>query len=164
MAGRAREGDLLQGRGVALGANVLDCCIASLRWWTLSVMRVAQEVGAVKPTKIGRWGEDLVARILGYTRVPFSGSVWPHKQDLVSERRASSDGHAVDDIVVEKEIAQVKTTESEDFLEQWKALSKHARVEGAIPRWFDVVKAPNEAYIFERRLVRVIRLGVGGEY
>lgn len=119
----------------------------------------------MKRTDLGRWGEDIVARILGYTRVPYSGAVWPHKQDLAKTviRGINTGAGGIEKYPL-KYVAQVKTTEGEEFLTQWQDLERHAKVERAEPRWFDVVKTPNEAFIFERRLRRVVRLGVGGEY
>lgn len=109
-------------------------------------------------SRLGRWGEDLVAKYLGFKRQPFSGGAWPYREDLIRLKlRAFAPGHL-------KELAQVKTTASDSkFLEQWLQLAKNAAVEKAEPVWYDVIKTDWEAYVFERRLVRVVKLGVGGE-
>ncbi len=110
-------------------------------------------------SKLGRWGEDLVAKYLGLKRVRFSGADWPHKED-VGGFLARPSAPTV------KILGQVKTTVTDDqtgFLKSWLALAKNARAETAEPIWLEVYKTDWEAYIFEKRLVRVVRLGVGGK-
>lgn len=102
-------------------------------------------------SKLGRWGEEFVAKHLGFKRVPFSGSVWPYLEDLERTRRGN------------KELAQVKTTESDAFLVEWMKLCASANSAEARPRWFSVVRQPGAAYIFETTLVKEVILGIGGE-
>lgn len=104
----------------------------------------------MRRNELGRWGEDLVATALGFRRVKFSGSVWPWLEDLARTFRGR------------KELAQVKTTESEDWVSQWIALVQHAEAEDATARWFNVVKTHDAAYIFEVVLRKEITLGIGG--
>ena len=104
----------------------------------------------MKRNELGRWGEDLVAKHLGFRRVKFSGSVWPWLEDLVRTFRGR------------KELAQVKTTATEDFVNQWIALVQHAEAEDAKARWFTVVRTYGVAYIFEVVLRKEIILGIGG--
>ena len=99
---------------------------------------------------IGRWGENLVAKVLGYRRVPASGSRWPHKEDLTRMHSR------------QKELAQMKTTEGDAFLKHWLALERHANIEGAEPRWYDVVSHGGEVFVFERTLVYRANVGIGG--
>lgn len=100
---------------------------------------------------VGRWGEDLVARIFGYRRVPASGSRWPNKEDLVRMHSRK------------KELAQVKTSGARGFIDDWLALERHAGIEGAEPRWYDVVRHGGVVYVFERTLLAKRNVGLGGD-
>jgi hypothetical protein len=101
---------------------------------------------------------------MGYKRVPFSGGVWPYLEDLVRERIVSfkDKGGGGRETMKVRHLAQVKTTESDAFLKEWLKLEEHAQTENAVPHWYTVVKTPQQAYIFETRLAKVILLGIGG--
>jgi len=105
---------------------------------------------------LGRWGEDLVARLLNYVRVPLSGAKWPYVEDLFRER----DGI---ETFMKRSLAQVKTTQSQKFVERWALLEKRAEAEDAEPRWYEVYVGSQEVLIFEKRLVRRLNVGIGGE-
>lgn len=101
----------------------------------------------------------MAAKYLGLRRVPFSGADWPHREDLIGDRVRPSTPTL-------KVLGQVKTAATDDqtgFLKQWLELAKNARVESAEPIWIEIYKTDWEAYIFEMRLVRKVKLGVGGE-
>lgn len=101
---------------------------------------------------LGRIGEDLVAAVFGFKRVPLSGAQWPNKEDLVK-----NGAHGA------KYLAQVKTTRDRGKARAWEELVKNAAAEGAEPVFFDVVITPAKAYVFERVLVHEEDLvGIGG--
>jgi hypothetical protein len=63
-------------------------------------------------------------------------------------------------------MGQCKTTATDDqtgFLRQWLELAKDAKADNKEPVWVEVYRTPWEAYVFEKRLVKKIRLGIGGE-
>lgn len=105
-----------------------------------------------------------MAKHLKYKRVPYSGALWPHKQDLVKTIvRGVNTGEGGIEKWPAKYIAQVKTTESETFTREYDALLHYADVERAKPQWYYVVRTPNEALIFRLELVKSVKLGIGGD-
>lgn len=105
--------------------------------------------------RIGRLGEDLVCRLLGYRRQPVSGGKWPWKEDLVKDTPA---GDLAGKIM--REIAQVKTTTNVKMLEQYLDLIEYADAEGADATWYEVYLTPNRAWVFERKLIDISPLGL----
>lgn len=106
--------------------------------------------------KIGRWGEEMLASLWGLQRVPFSGGLWPHTDDLIGYPNVGS--------FPEKMLVQVKTTQADTFLQKYRQLVANARRQHAHPRWIEIIKTPQAAYIFERVLIQRVELGIGGDY
>lgn len=126
-----------------------------------------------RSSELGRWGEDLLCKILGYKRQPGSGSQWPKSQDLVREipglsrsqarRLAVQHGFGTEDAIY-REVAQVKATEAREFLDGYEKLVKYAEAERALPHWYIVVKTPQRAHIFEVVPIKEVLLGLGGDF
>ena len=104
----------------------------------------------MRPEKIGRVGEDIVAGLLGYRRQPASGARWPLKEDLVKIGPGDL-----------KNIAQVKTTTSLKMIEQFVELAEYAAVEEASASWYEVYLGPGRAWVFAKCLVDIVPLGAG---
>ena len=61
---------------------------------------------------------------------------------------------------IRRVVAQVKTTTSKKFLEQYDALLEHGLAEQADIRWFDVVLTSTQAFVFEKIFVSSVPLGI----
>lgn len=101
--------------------------------------------------RLGDFGEKVIVRAFPRMRLrqqPGSGNRWPRQEDLEGPRH----------------LVQVKTTRASDFLDAWLSLYGRAAAEGKNPKWYEIVITANEreAVIFERRMVKIVDLGVGG--
>lgn len=112
------------------------------------------------PERLGRFGEDLVARLFGYRRQPFSGGRWPFKEDLVREVGLPDFAGSREVVTMHGDLAQVKTTRGQTFVQEYQKLEAHALAEGREACWYEVVVTPREVYVFEKRLIHVEPLGV----
>jgi hypothetical protein len=105
-------------------------------------------------SELGVLGEKIVAALYGFERQPASGSRWPYKEDLIRFGHGKS----------LKELAQVKTSKSSEFIEKWDKLDKHAKAEEATSRWFQVYVTPDQrALVFEIVKLDEVDLGIGGD-
>lgn len=100
---------------------------------------------------LGQRGEKIVRAAFPEMKLhlqPASGARWPRKQDLEGPRH----------------VVQVKTTMRDKFLSDYLSLLGTATIEGKEPRWYEVHITANEreAVIVERRVVKIVDLGVGG--
>jgi len=100
---------------------------------------------------LGRFGEELVAKLTNMKRVRGSGARWPWKQDLWSDNT--------------KRLGQVKTSRSKAFVRSWNSLRNRAKAERAYPVWYNVYVVDGDctAYVFEIRHIHTIQLGPGGD-
>lgn len=104
-------------------------------------------LGRSSSSRLGRYGEDLVCGLYGFSRQPASGAAWPWKEDLV---RRDVTGWFV---------AQVKTTRDRSLVQAWERLTAYAKAEEATPVWYTVVVGPGKDYVLETRLVEAVDKG-----
>jgi hypothetical protein len=117
----------------------------------------------VKTSKLGRYGEELVARLLGYERQPASGAIWPMKEDLI--KKEVRGGRTVYTCLAQVKTHQTVGSGKRGFLKEFLRLRNHAEARtGGRCAWFTVWVTPAKAYIFETRLVKEVdRVRIGGE-